>query len=559
MIATKYMKRTTEKNSHDYYQRKGKQQTPMSTNFLKTILIALLAALFLTAFSATSPLASRLTPAQKRGKQLYTKTTSPSGSEIKAYVTEGAIEAPGSAMPCVNCHHHDGQGLDEVGVTATNVTWEDLTRPYRIKRLKGREHPPYTAETLAKAIREGIDPGGNTLEYSMPRYEISDQDLADLIEYLKILGSVLDPGLSEDAIRVATVLPLKGRLADLGQVMQRIIEAYFNQINDGGGIYSRKLELRVAEFAGTPQSTMAAFKQLIDAEETFAIVSAFTSGADSEVAGLVEEGEMPLIGPFTLFPEDIFALNRFTFYLFSGLREQARALVAFAQQKLPGSKHGIALVYPHEKISKDIITAVEKQAKQAGWDTIANINYPAGQLQAADLASRMRAGGTEAVLYLGAWEELQALLLQADKINWTPHIYISGSQIKRDVFELLPVFSNKIFLAYPSLPQDHKPAGREELESLFEKYDLSSKHVAAQISAYCAAKIMVEGIKRAGKKLSREKLVTALENLYEFDTGLTPRISYDANRRIGALGAYIVTVDLEKKKFVPVSDWIDLD
>ena len=42
--------------------------------------------------------------------------------------------------------------------------------------------------------------------------------------------------------------------------------------------------------------------------------------------------------------------------------------------------------------------------------------------------------------------------------------------------------------------------------------------------------------KNKTKRLSREKMVTALEDLYEFDTGLTPPITYDPNRRIGARG-----------------------
>ena len=533
----------------------------MSTFFYKTLSIALTVALIVTVLSAISSFAGRLTPSQKRGKQLYLKTTSPSGTEIKAYVTEGAIEAPGSVMPCVNCHHHDGRGLDEVGVTATNITWQDLTRPYRIKRLKGREHPPYTADSLAMAVREGIDPGGNTLEYSMPRYQISDEDLADLIEYLKIIANVLDPGLSERVIRVGTVLPMKGDLADLGQVMQNIIEAYFNQINDSGGVYSRKLKLHVVDYPQTPQSTVTTFKKLIDEEETFAIVSAFTSGADSEVASLVEDGQMPLIGPFTFFPEDVLALNRFTFYLFPGLREQARALVAYAQQqqKWSGQNRSVAVVYPRDRISRDIVEAVKGQATRSVWGMMADIDYASGRLQVADLANHLRGNGTEAVFFLGAWKELRDLLHQADNVNWSPNIYISGSQAKRDIFELPTAFTNKIFLAYPSLPRDHKSAGLQELDNLFKKHDLSNKHLAAQISAFCAAKILVEGIKRSGKTLSREKLVTALENIYEFDTGLTPRITYDPNRRIGALGAYVVTVDLVNKKFVPVSDWIDLD
>jgi len=49
-----------------------------------------------------------------------------------------------------------------------------------------------------------------------------------------------------------------------------------------------------------------------------------------------------------------------------------------------------------------------------------------------------------------------------------------------------------------------------------------------------SAKILVEGLKRSGKDLNNERFVTALEKLYAFDTGLTPKITYGPNRRTGA-------------------------
>ena len=63
-------------------------------------------------------------------------------------------------------------------------------------------------------------------------------------------------------------------------------------------------------------------------------------------------------------------------------------------------------------------------------------------------------------------------------------------------------------------------------------------------------------MKQAGRDISREKLIGALEGLYDFSTGLTPPITYNANRRIGALGTYVVVVDLEKRSLTPASEWI---
>ena len=66
-------------------------------------------------------------------------------------------------------------------------------------------------------------------------------------------------------------------------------------------------------------------------------------------------------------------------------------------------------------------------------------------------------------------------------------------------------------------------------------------------------------MRRVGKDLSREKLIQALEGLYEFSTGLTPAITFGPNRRIGAMGTYVVTIDLKERRFVPASGWISVN
>jgi ABC-type branched-subunit amino acid transport system substrate-binding protein len=502
--------------------------------------------------------AGPLTPQERRGKEVYLKGISSHGNTMKAFVgEEGAIKAPASAMPCVNCHGRDGKGLDEAGIAAPDITWERLTRPYTLRTLKGREHPPYTEETLGRAIREAIDPAGDRMEHTMPRYEISEADLQDLIAYLKVIATAQDPGLSQSGIRVGSVLPLKGPLAELGQAMKAVMEAYFTEINRTGGIYGRQIELQVVEYAGVKPAIVSAFEKLIE-DGVFAIVGGVTSGADTEISALVEVEEIPLIGPFTLYPEDIQALNRFTFYLFSGMREQARVLVSYAGERFEGAGHRVAVIYPEEENALGVVEGIEKEILSKGWRAIEKAPYATGRFDAKRLSERLSQGGTEALFFLGPWDLLSGLLNEAARLKWTPLIFASGSHVQRGIFDAPPEFSRKIFLAYSTLPVDHSESGMRELGRLFEKHNLTEKHLAAQISAYCAAKILVEGMKRAGRNLSREKLLASLEKLYELETGLTRPITYDSNRRIGAMGAYVVTVDLEKKQFVPVSKWIPL-
>ena len=71
--------------------------------------------------------------------------------------------------------------------------------------------------------------------------------------------------------------------------------------------------------------------------------------------------------------------------------------------------------------------------------------------------------------------------------------------------------------------------------------------------------MLIEGLRRAGRDLSREKLVDELESLRGFATGSIPPLTYGAARRLGARGAYIVRLDPREKRFIPEGKWIEVE
>jgi hypothetical protein len=97
---------------------------------------------------------TRLTDLGQRGKHIYTVTTSPSGGEITAFLGISSVMAPGEAMACMNCQGPDGLGRPESDVKPGNIVWSELTKPYRVRKPGGRERPPYSEETLARAITQ---------------------------------------------------------------------------------------------------------------------------------------------------------------------------------------------------------------------------------------------------------------------------------------------------------------------------------------------------------------------------------------------------------------------
>jgi ABC-type branched-subunit amino acid transport system substrate-binding protein len=162
------------------------------------------------------------------------------------------------------------------------------------------------------------------------------KDMSDLLAYLKRIETDFDPGVSETSIVIGTLLPARNTMTGLAEAMGNVLQAYFAKVNNNGGIYNRKIELRLMH--GDTTSTLPNMKHLIDDEQVFAIVSGLTAGAEEDVATLSKDREVPFIGPSALLPQRGLPLNRYVFYLLPGLKEQAMTLVSFAAKKADPKK-----------------------------------------------------------------------------------------------------------------------------------------------------------------------------------------------------------------------------
>src|SRR5215212_8069436 len=145
---------------------------------LKIALLALftLAASCVIATSvSTAQQTSTLSPAERRGKAIYLRGASPSGKEITAMV--GELDVPASTLTCAGCHGLRGEGKTEGGVTAGNLTWSNLIKPYGHTHPSGRKHGPFDEKLFTRSLVQGLDPAGNEMAVAMPRFQMSAEDI----------------------------------------------------------------------------------------------------------------------------------------------------------------------------------------------------------------------------------------------------------------------------------------------------------------------------------------------------------------------------------------------
>lgn len=499
-------------------------------------------------------LAAGASPSPERGRRIYLEGVSPSGGEITAVMSDAGVEVPATAVPCGSCHGRDGKGRPEGGISPSDLTWASLTKPYGNTHPNGRKHPAYDVRLLKRAISLGIDPAGNKLNGVMPQFRMSLQDMEDLVAYIRQLGTRSDPGVTGTSLRVGVVLPPAGPLSGMGQAVRAALTARFETLNKEGGIYGRRVEPRFFEAPQPADQRRAWTADFLEREEVFAGLAAFFAGADAEMAALFQSEEVPVVGPFSLHPREAFPLNRYVFYLLPGVEAQGQALVRFVRNRWPGKPQS-AIVAPGRGDLDRAVEAIAKAAGAAGWPAPLRLRL-GKETRPENLKALAKA---DTVFFLGSGPEARAFLEAADRLGWRPRFLATGTAADDSLSGAPAGFEGRIFLALPTRPGDPNPQAAASYRALAAVYKLPQDNLSAQLSALAAADTLIEALRRAGRDVSREKLVDQLESLRGLDTGFVPPLTYGPARRLGARGAYVLKVDLQGKRLVPEGGWVEVE
>jgi ABC-type branched-subunit amino acid transport system substrate-binding protein len=336
---------------------------------------------------------------------------------------------------------------------------------------------------------------------------------------------------------------LTGDNADTGSAVKALLTAYFDDLNQHGGIYGRRIVLRFAESGESSAATLKNAKRLA-AMPVFAMVAPFVPDAEQELAAMAQASKMPLVGLLALsVPNE--PVNREVFYLLPGFQQLEQELVRFAAAREKAAVEKTAVVVADSKLQIDVAPAMQATWKELSIDKPQEFVFSAEKSE--ETIRNLHSQGIERIFFIGDGEQLAPWMQAADRAEWAPRVFALGPLLGEDVLQAPARFQGRIFAAYPQLQPEEEAIG--EFDYFLSSHNLASDHRLVQISAYCAAKVLVEALARAGKNVTREKLIRALEQMRDFRTGLLPGITFGANRRVGSFKAEIVCVDLASHSF----------
>jgi hypothetical protein len=482
-----------------------------------------------------------LTP-EERGRVIYFRGTTADGKEIVALLDGGTTRANGSVLPCASCHGAEGKGKNEGGVEPPDITWETLTKPYPVARPGGGSRPPYSERTLKRAITMGLDSVGRPLQSVMPHFQLSYRDGSDLIAFLKQLGRVSDPGLSESVIRIGVVLPPPERLPAMRRSIQGVLSAYFDHLNSSGGIYGRQIELKFLDLQDSPTESAVAIREWLRRESIFALTGSFLAHAESEVMPVFNEFGTPLICAFTFYPDlSSIPLNPYVFYLDAGLRGELEELITLAQKQfVSGARVSVAASL--SGLTRKLTQYVSTNLTGAGWSV--------SEITADENGCRAAASPpTQVVFWIAPQFSADALQECSFIVGKQAVFMVPGSFASRELFRLSEKLDHRVFVTTPVLNLPKEAVAESTSKALDPQSWPDQDTVEA--SALASARLLVWALRISGRNVSRQKLLESLEGAYNMDFGLGFSITYGPNRRVGGSAYKAVVLDLHSRSLVP--------
>ncbi|WP_437768948.1 ABC transporter substrate-binding protein [Sorangium sp. So ce281] len=526
-----------------------------------------------------------LSPAARRGKRIYQRGATEDGRAVEGAIAGGAAALSGREAACAGCHGPSGEGTTEGGVTAPPLAAERRLaasgeRGGGAGQGRGTGDGAMTAAALAAAIREGRGPAGQRLSPVMPRYRLADADLSDLVDYLGCVGRDLDPGVTAGSVALGAALPLTGPEAPVGAAARDVLTAAFAEVNARGGLYRRRLELRVEDSSG-PAGEAGATARLLDRGVLALVGSAF--GGDPALRARLSEERAPLVGPLALTGAPGLASGAGGAGapgLAGGAPGRARDVAAGADdmvfQVLPGPdvlarvavKHlagapanaaaAALVVHTRDRAGEAWASGAREEAAHRELSQLSTLPFEPGRLSPRDVADAARAHGAKAVLFWGPGAELASARAALDAAGSAVPIYASAGSIAGHAGALSRDLAGRVLFLYPGSLGERERASEEALRAFLRRAGVAQGPLGIQASAYVAAQIAIEALKRAGAHATREGLIAALERLRDFDAGPAPPVTFARNRRTGVLGASLLWMDPTSDTAVRASEWIEV-
>ena len=357
------------------------------------------------------------------------------------------------------------------------------------------------------------------------------------------------PGVASGEVKIGSCSALDGPARQLGLETVLGATAYFDYINDQGGVNGRKLKLSSHDDGYDPEKAAACFAQL---KKDGIFGAAFFVGTPTaaKYVPLAESEKVPLVGLFTGAP---FLTQPTKHYVFSvrasyndETREQVDGLWKAGVRK-------IGVIYQDDAFGNAVLEGVKLALQKHGASPAGLGKFVRNTLDVGKAIEDVHAANPQAVIFASPYAPAAQILKQTHAQSWRP-IFLTVSFVGTEA--LIKAAGSDaegvvITQVVPPYDRTELPTVKLYRESI-AKYMSSTQPSFVSLEGFVDALVVANGLRKAGADLTREKFVDALESLHDVDIGLgdDAKLMFSAHHHQGLDHVYPTVIQNGKPQII---------
>lgn len=359
-----------------------------------------------------------------------------------------------------------------------------------------------------------------------------------------------DPGVTATSIKLGITVPMTGIASPGYNKIPGAMKAYFDYVNDNGGVNGRKITLVIKDDQYIPTTAVAKANELILKDKVFALVGTLGTASTKAISASTQLAKRGIPSLFVNTGFSGFADAKAyptTFSILPSYQMEAKIMGKFLKEKYADKK--LALIYQDDDFGRDALAGF----KQAGITFGTYIPYASGSQSlpatGAGWISKLKASGAEVTVLFGVSSASTAALANAYAAQYKTQ-WVLGS-VGGDATTIAATNKAYVPLLYGAKGFSFAPAPTDATDEYIKLFQ--SIYATAQptqtfdnnvVAGMSNAFLAVQALKAAGSDLTRAGLIKTIETKgASFANPFLTPLGYSATAHVGATGYWIGTYD----------------
>jgi len=323
-------------------------------------------------------------------------------------------------------------------------------------------------------------------------------------------------GVTDSQIVLGQSVALSGLAEQLGKDMQLGANLYFNSVNNRGGVNGRKVVLKTLDDGYEPPRAAENTKKLINDERVFALFGYVGTPTSVAALPIFTEAKVPFVGPFTGAEALRTPFNRYIFNVRASYFDETEAIV---QHLTAMSVNKIAVFYQDDSYGQAGLAGVERALKKRNLEVAARGTVERNTVEVAKAVADIGNANPQAVVMISAYKSCAAYIKEMKRAGRNPTFWnVSFVGSKALAAELDREGRGVQISQVVPFPWDASLPVVKEYQTLLAELK-NGQPGFGTLEGFIAAKVMVEGLRRAGRNLNRESFIKAMESISAWDAG----------------------------------------